>query len=388
MTGKEAQLRVAHVAWGYLGGGVDSVLDSYLLADELHPGRVVSHVVIIRDPGAVEQKTPKAGGGYSLVARRARELWQAARDTAERLRNFAPDIVLLHGFNATILGFALRRHLPRGLPIVSSYHGKYFAQSLKARTRAALFNRLELSFFRTHATAIIAVSHYSAAQLEANRVPAEKIFVLHNAVAQGSPPVPRRSHGNADGRSHEVKLITVARLAPEKGIDTLLHAFAALEPSFPKAKLDIVGDGPLRKELSAHVAENGMVGPVRFLGNRSDVAVLLAEADIFVLTSRQENHSVAILEAMRAGLPLVVSDVGGNMESVRDELEGYIVPDLDAAAAAAAMSRLVASGELRARFGASALARYEREFESAVMIKRFLDVLTSLARAPGELRHG
>lgn len=388
MTGKPAPLRVAHIAWGYLGGGVDSVLDSYLEADELHPERVVSHLVVIRSPDALDQKVPKAGGGYSLVARRTRELRLAARDTAGRLRDFEPDIVLLHGFNATILGFALRRYLPRGLPIVSSYHGKYFGRSRVARAKAALFNKLELRFFRDHATAIIAVSHYSAAQLQASRVPAEKIIVLHNAVARGAPPVPQRSHSDADGRRDTVKLITVSRLAPEKGMDVLLCAFAALAPEFPKATLEIVGDGPLRKELADQVQRLGITEAVRFLGKRSDVAKLLAGADVFALTSRQENHSVAILEAMRAGLPLVVSDVGGNAESVRDGLDGNIVPDLDAGAAASAMSRLVASCELRASFGASARARYESEFESAVMIDRFLAILTPLARAPKGLPDG
>lgn len=388
MTRKEAQLRVAHVVWGYLGGGVDSVLDSYLMADVLRPESVISHVVVIRKPGKEEQKTPKASGGYSLIEHGVQELWQAARSAAECLLDFAPDIVLLHGFNATIFGFVLRRRLPMSLPIVSSYHGQYFARSLKGRARAALFNWLELNFFRSHASAIIAVSHYSAVELQAHNVPAEKIFVLHNAVAKGSPPLPQRSHSNASGQGDEVKLITVARLVPEKGIDTLLRAFASLMLSFPKVKLDIVGDGPLRKELVAYVKEHGMGCSVRLLGNRNDVGMLLSQADVFVLTSRQENHSVAILEAMRAGLPLVVSDVGGNTESVRDGQEGYIVPGLDASATAAALSRLVASGELRAHFAASAIARYESEFESAIMVDRLLNFLTSLATASREIKHG
>lgn len=388
MTGTASPLRVAHIAWGYLGGGVDSVLDSYLQADEMHPGRVVSHVVVIRSPSAFERKVPNASGGCSLIARRASALRLAARDTADRLREFAPDIVLLHGFNATILGFALRRYLPSGLPIVSSYHGQYFARSPISRAKAALFNRLESRFFRVHARAVIAVSHHSAAQLQGNRVPETKIIVLHNAVALRSPSVAPKVHSDADGRNDEVKLISVSRLAPEKGIDVLLRAFSELSKNFPAVALDIVGDGSLRADLAELTKELGLSDSVQFLGNRSDVADLLTQADIFAMTSRQENHSVAILEAMRAGLPLVVSDVGGNSESVREGLDGHIVPDLDSAAAAAAMSRLVASGELRARFGASARARYECEFESAVMIDRFLDVLTSLTRAPEEMRRG
>ena len=389
MTGAATTLlRVAHVAWGYLGGGVDSVLDSYLEADKLRPGRVLSHVVVIRSPSAPERKLPDASGGCSLIRRRASALPAAAREAAGQLREFAPDIVLLHGFNATIFGFALRRHLPRHLPVVCTYHGRYFARSPSSRAKAALFNRLELQFFRSHATAVIAVSQHSAAQLLRHRVPETKALILHNGVALGSPPVVPRAHGDADGRNGHVRLISVSRLVPEKGIDVLLRAFAMLSRQFPAVSFDIIGDGPLRGELAELASRLGISGSVRFLGYRSEVADLLAQADIFVLTSRQENHSVAILEAMRAGLPLVVTDVGGNTESVRDGVDGYVVPDLDAAAGAAAMARLVASGELRARFGASARARYELEFESNVMIDRLLGILASLVRASGEERSG
>lgn len=382
MTEKFAPLRVAHVVWGYLGGGVDSVVDSYLQADDLHPNRVLSHVVIIRPSDAAGQKTPNASGGVSMVTRGSRELRVAARETAEHLCDFAPDIVLLHAFNASILGFALRQHLPSETPIVPTYHGKYYARSLIGRAKAALFDSLALRFFRKYANAIIAVSHDSATELQSGKVPAEKIIVLYNAVAIGVPPWPQRSHSDADGCRNAVKLITVSRLASQKGIDVLINAFAALVPKFPKATLEIVGDGPLRKELVDQVESLGLTKVVHFLGNRSDVAKLLSEADIFAMTSRQENHSVAVLEAMRARLPLMVSDVGGNAESVRDELDGIIIPDFDATAATAAMSKLVSSGELRARLGASARTRFEKSFESNIMIDRLINILTSLTRAP------
>lgn len=388
MTERTAPLRVAHVAWGYLGGGVDSVLDSYLQADHMHPKRVISHVVVVRRPGAAEQKVPKAEGGYSLVSRRARELSLAARDTAEHLRDFAPNIVLLHGFNATILGFALRHHLPVDLPIVCSYHGRYYARSIMARAKATLFNKLELRFFCKHANAVIAVSHDSAAQLKSGEVPAEKIIVLHNAVAKRVPPWPQRVHNDADGSHDAVKLISVSRLAPEKGIDVLLRAFAKLAADYPETALDIVGDGPLRGELEVLARDLAVSGRVRFLGNRRDVPDLLGEADVFAMTSRQENHSVSILEAMRAGLPSIVTDVGGNRESIRDGVEGYLVPDLDVRAAAAAMARLVVSSELRARSGGAARARYEAEFESSIMIDRFIAVLAPLAGTPEGAHNG
>lgn len=373
-------LRVAHVAWGYLGGGVDSVLDSYLQADALHPGEVLSHVVIIRRPGAPENKVPPAGGGYSMVTRSVFELLQAARETAKRLIAFAPDVVVMHGFNATILGYALRRLLPPDLPIVAIYHGQYFARSSVSIVKSAIFNRLEKRFLSAHASTVIAVSHHSAAELEASGIPTEKIVVLHNAVALGRPPIAPKVHSQADGTYRPVRLITVSRLVPEKGIDVLLRAFAAIASHHPATTLHVVGDGPLRRELVRLAESLSISGAVRFLGKRRDVAELLANADIYVMTSRQENHSVSILEAMRTGLPLVVTDVGGNAESVRNWQDGFLVPDLDERAAAVALSQLIVSGALRARFGQSARARFESNFECTVMIDRLLALLRSLVR--------
>jgi glycosyltransferase involved in cell wall biosynthesis len=314
------------------------------------------------------------------VARSPFELLQAARETIGRLIAFAPDVIMLHGFNATILGYALRSLLPPDLPIVATYHGKYFARSSVSIVKAAIYNWLERHFFSAYASAVIAVSHHSAAELEASGVPRGKIVVLHNAVALGCPPIVPKVHNDADGRCRPVRLITVSRLVPEKGIDVLLRAFAAIADHHPATTLDVVGDGPLRGELARLAESLSISGAVRFLGQRQDVAELLADADIYVMTSRQENHSVSILEAMRTGLPLVVTDVGGNAESVRNWQDGFLVPDLDERATALALSRLITSGSLRARFGQTARERFEGDFECTVMIDRLLALLRPLAR--------
>ena len=131
-------IRVSHVIWGYLGGGVDSVLDSYLQADELSPERVCSHAVIVRPPAMGAHKTPKAGSSFNIVPYGKSQLSRAARETAMHIKDNGSDIVFLNGFNATILGYLLRRLLPADLPIVSTYHGTYFPRTMVERLKAAL----------------------------------------------------------------------------------------------------------------------------------------------------------------------------------------------------------------------------------------------------------
>jgi glycosyltransferase involved in cell wall biosynthesis len=369
-------IRVSHVIWGYLGGGVDSVLDSYLQADEFLPDRVCSHVVIVRPPAMGAQKTPKAGTSFNIVPHGTSQLFRAARETALQIQDNGSDIVFLNGFNATILGYLLRRLLPPNLPILSTYHGTYFPRTMVERVKAAVFDRLERRFIQRHASAVIAVSHHSAAVLKGKGVPAEKLRVLHNGIAPGIPLITPKTHSAARGQQDAVKIITVSRLNEAKGIDVLLRAFSGAAQKYPKAELEIVGSGELEDQLKSLAVSLGVSDRTHFLGNRNDIADLLSEADIFAMTSRQENHSVAILEAMRAGLPLVVTDVGGNSESIDHGQEGFLVADLDSAEAEERMSELIGSPDLRARLGQSARTRFEANFQSGIMIENLHGIIS------------
>ena len=104
----------------------------------------------------------------------------------------------------------------------------------------------------------------------------------------------------------------------------------------------MVGDGPLRSALEAQAAALNLSHQVTWLGTRSDVPQQLAEAHLFALVSRQEGFPIAILEAMRAGLPVVASDVGGVREAVQPERTGLLVPRGDAGALADALEVLLA----------------------------------------------
>jgi glycosyltransferase involved in cell wall biosynthesis len=122
------------------------------------------------------------------------------------------------------------------------------------------------------------------------------------------------------------RLVTVARLRPEKGHDTLLEAAVRIVEVFPDVRLTIVGDGPLRADLEARVAGLGLEGRVRLAGHQEDVAAELREHDVFVLPSRSEAFPNSVIEAMATGLPVVASAVGGIPELVDHGRNGLLVP--------------------------------------------------------------
>ena len=137
-----------------------------------------------------------------------------------------------------------------------------------------------------------------AAGLEAGTCSAERSVVIHNAVDVASAP--RSRHDRATPR-----LIAVGRLKAPKDFLTLIRALAALADQEYEAL--IVGDGPDRSEVEAEIQRLGLEDRVQLAGERSDVPELLAESDVFVLSSRSEGLPVSVLEAMAAELPVVAS---------------------------------------------------------------------------------
>ena len=204
-----------------------------------------------------------------------------------------------------------------------------------------------------------------AAGLEAGTCRAERTVVIRNAV-DVSAASPAR-HDRATPR-----LIAVGRLKAPKDFLTLIRAFAALpEGSFEAL---IVGDGPDRGAVEDEIGRLGLEERVRLVGERSDVPALLADADLFVLSSRSEGLPVSVLEAMAAELPVVASGVGGLAELVVDGETGILVPPGAPEPLAAALGRLVEDRDLRRKFGAAGRTRAEALFDLAVFRRAHVEL--------------
>jgi glycosyltransferase involved in cell wall biosynthesis len=161
-------------------------------------------------------------------------------------------------------------------------------------------------------------------------------------------------------------VLTLAALVHRKGIDVLVEACAHA----PRATVLVVaGDGPERARLEVRARELGI--RALFLGPREDKAELLAACDVFALASRAEGLGVAALEAMACGRAVVATRVGGLMEAVVDGRTGLLVPPDDAGALAAALVRLHADPELRARLGAEGPRRLAEGFAAEQMVAAY-----------------
>lgn len=206
--------------------------------------------------------------------------------------------------------------------------------------------------------------------------PRRKIEVIRNSI-----PVERYQgerdaelHRTLSGGSGDFVFLTAARLDAQKGLDVLLRATASVEG----ARFVIAGSGSERARLERAAAELGE--KVAFLGRREDIGALLAASDAFVLPSLFEGTPLSLLEAMAAGKPIVASAVAGVDELVGHDESALLVPPGDSDALAAALRRIVAEPELRARLGASARHRVETEFAIEPNTRRVLNVYDELLR--------
>jgi glycosyltransferase involved in cell wall biosynthesis len=180
---------------------------------------------------------------------------------------------------------------------------------------------------------------------------ARHLALLPNPLPMPVVPAAVGSAGDRQG------FVTVARLVPQKGIDVLIRALAQTTGATRDWTLTLVGDGPEREALERQVLQAGLQEKVHFLGYRPDPQTFLLQAGVFVLPSRFEGMPNALLEAMAAGLAVVVTDASpGPLEVVVNGVSGLVVPSDEPSALADALDRLAADPGLRERLGAAARA--------------------------------
>ena len=281
------------------------------------------------------------------------ECWRA-------FRRFKPDIIHAHSTKAGLVGRAAAKLA--GFPVVFTAHGWAFTEGIAEGSRhLAVFLEKCAAFL---SDAIICVSEYDrelALRLGVGN--ALLLTRIHNGVPEVSADlrsIPRRAG--------VLRIICVARLDAPKDHASLLDALDMLK-DLPWV-LELIGDGPLTQNVRQKSLDMGLADRVEFSGLCNDVPARLAASDVFVLASGWEGLPLSILEAMRAGLPVVASDVGGVAESVADEVTGFLVPKGDKGILANRLRRILIDNTLREKMGRAGRVIYVREFEFEVMYQR------------------
>lgn len=298
---------------------------------------------------------------------------------ARYLRRNPADILHSAVLEANVHG-ALARRLA-GVPVaVSDEQGLGWRRPRWVRAMSAVAHRA--------ATCVIACSESVKADLVRHEgVPASRVRVIYNgAEVFAADPGDRAAFRREIGCPADTPVVgCIGRLVEEKNYPVVLDAFARVAEKAPRAHLVIAGDGPERERLLGRVAALELTRCAHVVGwvPRAGVARALAAFDVFVLASSIEGFSVALVEAMLAGLPVVATAVAGNPEAVTDGETGILVPVGDPEALAAAILRYFddpdRAREMAQRGRAAATHRFTAEHYARELVQLYVALAGSEA---------
>ena len=225
--------------------------------------------------------------------------------------------------------------------------------------------------------AVFAVSEQVRQQvIESDKIAPERVHTIHNGLDLEDPEShPTSRPGGA------VHVTTVGNIRRVKGHDLLVRAAAEVVVRHPEVTFTVAGqvlDPAYFEELQHLVRDLGLSGRFRFLGKVTDLRTHLQSADVFVLPSRSEGFSNALIEAMAAGLPVIATDVGGNAEAVQHRVSGLIVPPENAPAIAAAILQLLETPSMTDNLRAAGRKAVEEHFTADAMLRKTAAVYASL----------
>ena len=238
------------------------------------------------------------------------------------------------------------------------------------------------------ASAVVAPSLAIQHELAAAGFPQDRLRYIPNGVAAApAPNFERRLQARAAlGTAHPILslstntqlVVCVGRLSAEKGLFALVDAWSKVASGRANVRLWLVGAGPMRDELARYIEQLHLRGRCVLVGSFDSVDDLLAAAELFVLPSYEEGMSLALLEAMAAGLPIVASDIPGNRAVVTDGQHGMLVKPGQPGELAAAINKLLDDRDLANHYGSAARKRVEQHFSLQAMLDKHVALFNSL----------
>ena len=308
-----------------------------------------------------------------VIRRDIRPLWDLAGlvRLCRFLRRERYEIVHTHTSKGGFVGRLAARmaHVP---VIVHTAHGFAFHER-SSPSAHFIYSTLERVASRW-CDRIVSVSEFHRRwALELRICDSSKVLAIPNGIAPLSKPETapaelRRRLGIRDG---DLLVLSMARLAPDKGLEYLIEAAAILLPTGLRFQIAVAGEGPVRSQLEELASKLGVAERVTFLGFREDVSDLLAACDLVVLPSLREGLSIAFLEAMAAGKAIIATSIGSNRELALQKEIATLVAPADAPALCEAILRVARDPALKARLEKNALALLESHYTEERMLNAY-----------------
>jgi glycosyltransferase involved in cell wall biosynthesis len=367
--------RVLHVIDTSLVGGGQTAL-GHMLAG-LRGSGVLAELACA-DGGPLVDAARAAGAPFHPVAFDKRFLPDKALRVARIVRRSGIQLVHSHGLLATYYCTLARRAFGARVPLVYQQHGFHHHNHGRLTRRARMATERLLA---RDADRVLAASRADLERLErGGYAPRAHLRLLHYGLPTPDPSAEQLARAATHLEAGDRPVVgLVARLHPQKGVDTFLRAAAIARRLHPRALFAVVGVGPLETEMRELATALGLDGSVRFACGTTPGTAYMPAFAVGVVASRWEGLPLVLLEYMATARPVVATAVDGCLDAASPE-EARLVPPDDPPAMAEAIVALLADPAEARRRGAAARARFERDFSLGSMVERLRAVYGELGR--------
>ena len=393
MSGRDLsmQVKVLHVIKTLGLGGAESNLLN--LACAFDTSKVETHVAY-SGGGEIEAQFQTAGVPlykYAEGEHRVKSLATMAivYRLARYIQRNGIDIVQTHNFNAHVWG--LLATCLTGVALIEHVHDqRYTPREELLRCHGALEQFKFAKYFRHLPDRVVVLTRKTAEAVVGQRIAnPERVVELRNGIPLHDGPVLDRQaiRLELDIPDEAVVILTCARIEPAKNIQLILSVAGEVCRQATDAVFLVAGSGTHLETYRRECECAGLTSVVRFVGYRSDISTLMAGSDIFLLPSFLELHSVAVLEALRIGLPVVIStNVGCNDEYIKTGWNGYLCDPFNHRPWIETLSRLANDVELRKLVGENGRKTCYGEFDIRTTAAAFEEIYMELCLARGGLK--
>ena len=386
MSGRDLhiQVKVLHVIKTLgLGGAETNLLN---LVRSLDTAKVQCHVGY-SGSGQLQEQFHSSGSALTRYAddeHRIKSLTTFAivRRLVRYIRQYRIDIVHTHNFSAHVWGLLAGR-ITR-TPVIEHVHDqRYTPRSALIRGFGSIAQYRYARFFRNQADRVVVLTRRSAEDVIRQRMAApERVMVLRNGIPLSNQITKGRGRIRQELGipSGAIVILTCARIEPAKNIQLILRIAVAVKKAASSVVFVVAGSGSHLEAYQHQCRTEGLESLVRLIGYRSDIESLMAASDIFLLPSFLELHSIAVLEALRMQLPVVISSqVGCNDETIESGWNGYLCDPYEDHQWVTTLAALANSAESRDRIGRNGRVTCRNQFDIRSTAAQFEKLYLELA---------
>lgn len=389
-------------------GGPGRVIENLMSAFEV-PGSgwataVISRPAAASGPGkAAPSRWPVPMLPEWLLRRARRVKWRRdgerflsgyARELKNREREIlSADIVHSHDIYAAValrrLGGAAGRK-----PLCLSVHAPVSTSAESAERSPDFVSSGHIEWIRAReaealasADCVISPSAWALGVLGKEFGSFKRTAVLHNGIPSDRPARSGRVRAELGAGADAILVTALGRLVPEKGFADLIRVFKEARTLSGRDLIGVIaGSGPEEGTLKAEIEALGLGACFKLLGHRPDAAEILADSDVYVSSSHKAVFDLGMLEAMRAGLPILAADSGGNSEALGAGKAGQIFPAGDTAAAAAALALLASDSERRRALAKASAGYFTANYSLEAFRRKAAEIYESVLQSSGPVR--